>query len=433
MKKNILVIGLTSVRLGAMENANIGNYLIVEPLFSKLREFFPDSEIRTSLQMSDTFSKRHNLTILKDKRFWTYKLRTLTLSGLDLISFGLHKLLKNNRLIKKSIFLNQVYWSDIIVDFSGDLYGDNSPLNRFIEGSIKLLISSWSGKPVIMFASSPGPFRKNFFYKILGKYVLNSVKMIANREPRSSKYLIELGINEKKITNTACPSVLFDRKSKLDINDVFRKEGIDPKEKKIGIIITGWNMSSQPFNRYPRSKEEIGKFLPIIDFFIKNNHQVILLSHSNRVDNDGIVIHGPDSELCNQLISGYQESFSTSGKLHRIKKVYDPETIRQIIGEMDFLISGRLHAALSGLSQNIPTVILDYGFNPKGHKLLGIAELYKIERYFCDPSNPNEMYEKISLAWENRNLIKSTIMENNKIVKKLAIHNFELIYDLLKS
>ncbi len=432
MEKHILITGLTSVRLGTMENSNIGNYLIIEPLFSKMREYFPDAIIKTTLQLSSDFSKRYDIIILQNPRFWTYKFRTLFLSLTDILKVGITKLLKTKSLINSSILLKEINWADLVIDFSGDLYGDNSPINRFIEGSIKLLLSHWLEKPVIMLASSPGPFKKNFLYKMVGKYTINKVDIIANREPRSSKYLINLGIDKEKIITTACPSILFNKESSASLEKIYLNEKIDGQKEKVGLIISGWNMPMPPFNKVPRSEKEIDKFLPIIEFFIKNNLQVILLSHSNRIDKKGNISEGPDSLLCKQIISEYQKKFEFSMNLKMVKNIYNPETIRKIIGDFDFLISGRLHAAISGLSQNVPTVIIDYGFEPKGHKLLGIAELFGIEEYFCDPNDPDEMYRKIYKAWENRNLLKETISKNLIHAKELALLNFKIVNQVLE-
>jgi colanic acid/amylovoran biosynthesis protein len=113
-----------------------------------------------------------------------------------------------------------------------------------------------------------------------------------------------------------------------------------------------------------------------------------------------------------------------------LSKAYDPETMRGIIASLDFLVSGRLHAAISGLSQCVPTVIVDYGFPPKGHKLLGIAKLMGVEDLFCDPNDKEKLLAVIAGAWQERAAIRRRIEKNLVGVKKQAELNFSILKDL---
>ena len=78
LPKKILVTGMTSLRLNAMESDNLGNFIIIEPMFRSLRARFPDASISTTLQLSDAFAEAHGLKILKSKQFYEYT----TLNGL---------------------------------------------------------------------------------------------------------------------------------------------------------------------------------------------------------------------------------------------------------------------------------------------------------------------------------------------------------------
>lgn len=433
--KNVLIIGLTSVKLGALEHGNIGNFLIIDPLFKYLRISYPKINIKTSLQLSEDFAKKYDLTILRNRRFWTYKLFTLTSSLLDFLRIYFYKVFKifkveNRRILEKSALLKELAWADIVLDFSGDLFGDNAPFQRFIEGSAKLLFASLLDKPVIMIASSPGPFEKNFFYKWLGKLILKKVTLILNREPTSTDYLQKIGISKEKIINTACPSFLFDMDSEKSVKDLLGNEGINFFNPSVGIVISGWNMPTPPFDKIPRKKDELLKFIPIIDFFLDQKINVFLISHSYRLDKLGSVIPGPDLVICEQLF-GLVENNNNKDNLIIVRGVYKPEEMRKIIGGLDFLVSGRLHAAISGLSQGVPTVIIDYGFEPRGHKLLGVSRLMAIEDFFSDPNIQGDMLEKVKKGWQNKSLYKEKITAQLIKVKLLARMNFDILKSFL--
>ncbi len=434
-EKHILIIGLTSVKLGALEKTNIGNYLIVDPMFKYLRQSFPSDPIRTTLQLSPEFLDRYSIAGLADKRFWTYRPGTLLISLKDTLLFGLYALAKlvlgksAKKLLSGSRLLTQLDWADVVIDFSGDLYGDNAPLNRFIEETFKLQFALWMHKPLVLFASSPGPFTKNFLYRFLGRRMLNRATILLNREPQSSLYLKNFGVDEHKIVDTACPSFLFDRKTVADIPKILKEEGIDPTKPKVGLIVSGWNMPTPPFDKVPREQSDFANFLEVISYFTRQGVQVVLISHSNRVGPDGSLIPGPDHTICKQIYAAMPET-KDKARLKLLSKAYDPESMRGIIASLDFLVSGRLHAAISGLSQCVPTVIVDYGFPPKGHKLLGIAKLMGVEDLFCDPNDKEKLLSVVSGAWRERGAIRKRIEHNLVGVKKKAELNFSILKDL---
>ena len=51
--------------------------------------------------------------------------------------------------------------------------------------------------------------------------------------------------------------------------------------------------------------------------------------------------------------------------------MYMIHATKTIIKNFDMLVSGRIHGAVAALSQSVPTVIIDYGHEPKAHKLIG--------------------------------------------------------------
>ena len=58
-----------------------------------------------------------------------------------------------------------------------------------------------------------------------------------------------------------------------------------------------------------------------------------------------------------------------------LEGVYTPGQTKAIIANFDMVISGRVHGAIAALSQCIPTVIIDYGHEPKAHKLRATHKL----------------------------------------------------------
>ena len=110
--------------------------------------------------------------------------------------------------------------------------------------------------------------------------------------------------------------------------------------------------------------------------------------------------------------------------------VYSPAVTKGIISNFDMLISGRVHAAVAGLSQSVPTVIIDYGHEPKAHKLRGFAEVAEVAAYVADPADLQDLKEKVDACWNNRMLINSTLQNRNKIIREMVHHNFDLLKEM---
>ncbi|MGI6455401.1 MAG: polysaccharide pyruvyl transferase family protein [bacterium] len=221
----ILVIGLTSTSIGGMEFHNLGNFIIAEPLFRLLRQTFPDAKINTSIQMSDSFYGKYNIKPLRNKRFWSYGIMTGTLTIFDFIRISLWKITKIRYFLNSSQLLKQITEADLILDFSGDLYGDNAHWRRFLESNARLIFALLMNKKVVMLIGSPGPFNSIWRFW-LAKKILPKMNLITNREPVSTKLLKDYGI-QGNIHTTACPSVLFEPadtislKQKKDYNTLF--------------------------------------------------------------------------------------------------------------------------------------------------------------------------------------------------------------------
>ena len=84
------------------------------------------------------------------------------------------------------------------------------------------------------------------------------------------------------------------------------------------------------------------------------------------------------------------------------------------------------------MSQDVPTVIIDYGHEPKAHKLRGFAAVAGVDDYVADPSSSSDLVKKISDCIDNRVQIRSALHDRNKDVQKLIHKNFDLLKTITK-
>lgn len=433
-------MGLTSSRLGGMEYHNLGNYAIMEPFIIYLQKTFPNSQISTSIQMSDDFCEKFNINSLHDKRFWTYEFKTAFETAKDIMKISLWKSMgfiseeKFQFFIKNSTLLREINNSDLIIDFSGDVYGDNANFRQFLEANTEIIFAKMLNKPVVSLIGSPGPFKPKW-RRLLAKNVMNQVDLITNREAISTEKLKHIGVNQDKVITTACPAFLFEARKERDVQEVLEREGVLPKNKPlVGMIICGWNMPKPPFSKVPREEEELIPFAQFINFILSNyDVNLLLMSHQNRTDENGNLIRGNDHAIISQLSKILEKKYNCMDRVITLNGLYDAATSKAIIGCCDVLISGRIHGAVGGLSQCIPTMIIDYGHEPKAHKLNGFAQLIGIEEYVSDPNDPDDMITKFTKMWNNQNDIKQHLNVKIPEIKEKAKHNFTLLHDVVES
>ena len=112
--------------------------------------------------------------------------------------------------------------------------------------------------------------------------------------------------------------------------------------------------------------------------------------------------------------------------------IYSPAETKGIIGQFDMLITGRVHAAVAALSQSVPTMIIDYGHEPKAHKLRGFARVANVEQYVADPHLYKELQEKAVEVYEHRSEIKNMLKKRNVEITEMLKKNFDLLKTIVK-
>lgn len=428
----ILIIGQTTLHWGRMEYGNIGNYYIIEPFVKELHKVFPNPEIRTTLQMSDEFCNRENIARLPMELYYSWDDPNYLMSTVK--ELGIAELYnKSNTILETTPYIKAVLDSDMIIDFSGDIWGDNANFlgeNRFLIGLIKDRIAQLLGKKTVMLAGSPGPFGNKETLNF-AKLVYESFDLVTNRESISTDLLKELDFNLSKTKNLACPAFLFEPNKNIDISKKYEELEINSNDKNIGFIVCGWNLLKGPFDRWPIEDHELNNYVELIENIINTKDaNVILMSHSNGFDLPPYfkLKHGRDFPFAKQLFSIIKKRNKIDiNRLKLQEEVLDVWDIKAFIGNLDMLISGRVHGAVAGLSQFVPTVIIDYGHEPKAHKLQGFAKVVGMEKMLVDPQNELLLLKKVNYCFENLDEIKEELKVSIPKVQELARNNFKLL------
>ncbi|MDR1701145.1 MAG: polysaccharide pyruvyl transferase family protein [Sporomusaceae bacterium] len=433
----ILVIGLATLHMGRLEKGNIGNYYVIEPFFRQLHRVFPDADIATTFQLSDQFCKNEKVTSLPMSLYYSWSANDLNIA---LKEFALAKIFnETGNLLEKTPFIAEVLAADLVIDLSGDMWGDNADLageNRFLVNLLKDKVVQLLNIPIAMLAGSPGSF-ENEKLKKFAQDVYIDFDLVSNREPIATKILQENGFDLTKTIDSYCPSFLFEPVEQKTVKEILKKENIPEHRPVIGFTFCGFNMPVGPYTKWPRDDSEYLNYVQTIEYLInKLNATVVLISHSNGFTTDGkfTSIHGRDYPLLKQIQDLILKRAKIDAtKLILIDTIYTPAETKGIIGSFDLFISGRAHGAIAALSQSVPCVILNYINGPVAHKLLGFAMTAGMDAYVADSASLADILEKINACYLNREKIAASLQNNNIAIKKKIAQDFEQLKTILPS
>jgi len=322
--------------------------------------------------------------------------------------------------------------ADLVVDFSGDIWGDNAALlgpNRLQTGLCKDRTAQLLGKPVVMLAGSPGPFATTTAPDFM-REVFANFTWVSNREPLSRDLLAANGFRVDHVADCACPAFLFEGAPAAEVSALLAREHVTRRGRLVvGMIVCGWNFARGPFDRWPREDEEFRPFVAAAEYATNVlGADVWLISHANGFAQPPapfVLQPGRDFAVVEHL---HRLLLSTPAApfVSLLRGPFLPRETKSIIGQCDLLVAGRVHGAVAGLSQQVPTVIIDYGHEPRAHKLRGIARTAGVEDCVAAP-NTAELVTKIGWCAERRSELQARLAQTIPAVKAQARANFDLL------
>lgn len=426
---NILVIGQLTLHWGRLEFGNIGNCYIVEPFFRELHRVFPDADIYTTLQMTKEFCEREKIVVLPMDLYYGFDGHELEKAEEEYAQTLKYEMSGNWEY--KSPYIEAVLASDIVIDFSGDMWGENADIaapNRFLVGLYKNRIAQ-KLRPTFMLAGSPGPFEQSEVVEF-AKEVFEHFSVVTNRERISRSVLEKAQFATDNVIDCACPSFLFEGNKNVDLNQILDRPLDECNRPLIGLIVCGWNFRVAPFSKWPRDEEEFEPFLEVCEYLSEEmGANVVLLSHSNGFPIPPLEFelqHGRDYIVIKE-IQRLLDKRGIAKHIYLQQEVLDAWRTKGFISKLDMLISGRLHGAVAGISQCIPTVIMDYGHEPKAHKLRGFAELVELDEYVVSPLESVTIIKIIEKCWKNKEEIEQRLRKKIPVVQQDARKNFDVI------
>ncbi len=432
-KKRIFITGQCSLHWGRMENGNIGNYYITEPMIRELHRVFPDAEIVTTMQMTEEFQKRERIKVLPMELYYAWRDDDLDIARKEYeiaLQFS-----KTGILNEKTPYIEEVLKSDLILDFSGEMWSsihaDLVGKNRFLVGVLKDRTAQLLGKKTSLIVSGEGPFSKETLP--IAKETLENFDLILNREAETAKILEQYGIDTKNVKSGACSSFLFRGAGDDEVKDILEREKIIVDgEKSAGFILCGFNMLNGPYDMQNRPDEDFNIFAEAVEYIVNTLHKrVVLMSHSNgfELSPDFKLINGRDYYIQEQLYNVLKKRGAADMNfVHLISRPYNPWQTKAIIRNLEMLVSGRLHASVGGISECVPTVVIMYGHGPLSHKTIGFHKIAGTEKYIAYPAIENDIIKKIQKCYKEKDDYRKYLEKQIPKVQQ-KVH---LLFDELK-
>jgi len=387
--------------------------------------------------MTEAFCTKERVTVVSMDLFFNWDDKDLSNA---LYELGIAEIFaKTGKMVSTTPYIELVNSCDLVVDFSGEMWGYHADLvgrDRFLVGLIKDRIPQLLGISTVMLAGSQGRFPDSQI-KEFAKEVFKNFQLIANREAETRKLLIEDGFDVSNLKDFACPSFLFEPKPDDEMQNIFEKERLNNSEgKKVGLVICGFNMLTEPYDKWPRENSEYNNFVDLVEYLIGQlDLSVYLMSHSNgfQLPPNFKLITGRDFPLAKQLYEIVMRRNKVNiEKLYLIEGPYNPWETKAIIKQFDMFVAGRLHASVAAISQSVPTVVIMHGHKQKSHKTIGFYDIVGLPECVAYPHTAANLIDRVNYCWENRTEIRKHLDKRIPEVKQLARNSFDALVDVVK-
>lgn len=312
---------------------------------------------------------------------------------------------------------------DVVVFCSGDMISDTyGGLLLLIQFLKDIWLCSLLKKVIVLSGAQIGPFEKNLkgkIYMFLTKLGLYNVNIITVRDNFSAVSLCDANVNKPLIHVTADSAFLLQPAPLERTKFILDQEGIPEARPLIGI-----NPSALIF-RYSKeadlgknSENYLGLIKKTAEYVIETlDATIVLLPHV-------FAPRGLDDRIIGEKIL---QVVKHKNKIKLITREYEAGELKGIIGQLDLLISSRMHPIIHAISMHTPVIGIDYTF-----KTTELMKRVNLQDYICHITTVSyeELKSKIEKAYRNREKIREILKTKSETLEKQAFLNAKLIIDL---
>lgn len=297
--------------------------------------------------------------------------------------------------------INQVKQCHVLVMGGGTLIQDLTSTRSLYYYLGILWIAKFYKKKVMLYGNGIGPI-KQWYNRPLTKLTLNSVDIITLREHLSKEILTKLGITKPHIEITADPVFNLELSEDIHTSEIYDKENV-PKDKPIvGVLFRSWSHEESYTRRMAKVCDQIIETYDYNIVFVPMRHPT-------------------------DLIVAFEIMKKMKHKATVIEHRYNEEKLISFMGEMQLILSMRLHGLIYGALKQIP--IIGFNYDPKVEyyaKELDIPIVDDMRHIHVD-----KIMEQIRDIEKNRESVTAQLAFRVDELKQEAKRNREYLLDLL--
>jgi len=293
------------------------------------------------------------------------------------------------------------------------------------------------GKPVVFYANGTTDFtnevwiwrlRTRRLWRLLARYVSTFVTLITVRDEDTFYYLKNLSHNRVPIYYTADPAFLLSSAGEEKTKQIMMREKIERNGRLlIGVAMTyevlseAFNDKSGAISKYKRAVKEIASFLDRLTE--EANSLVVFIPHSVELGSrdDRVVAR----DICRVM--------TNKKPVRAITNDYTPEELKALIGQLDVLVTCRIHAAISALSMGVPSFVITRSWDKRAENIIG--KMARQERWIYDVRNldSDDLFCFVSQLLDVSSKIREDLPPIIGRIRERALLNGVLLRSMLNS
>lgn len=255
---------------------------------------------------------------------------------------------------------------------------------------------------VMVYANGIGPVEKKINKRVVKK-ILNTADYITLREKKSVKELENLKVLKPPVEVTADPALNIKPEKKNRIDQLLKGKGIENTDNIIGFSLREWGDKSKHIEIIADS----------IDYMVKKHNICPLF----------IPMHYPhDIRICEDVANKMES------KAYIMQERYLVSEIVGIIEKCKLLVGMRLHSLIYAVSVCVPVIGLAYDPKIKGF----LEYTGQMSELNLDHLSLEELIKALEKSWKNKELIRDSLMQSNKVLKIKARENAKIAISLLE-
>jgi len=308
--------------------------------------------------------------------------------------------------------------ADVVLSAAGDNFSSTSGNLHMHIGFIKTAVAFKN--PVFLIGCSVDPFTNKRKYKSFCEAARNT-RLITARESISFKYLQSINLRDARIELAADPAFCLEPNMEK-IQKISGAYHILDEKPIVGIA------PSQAITYYAKLPyvAHFKVLQNLIEFLMKElGYHVVLIPHVREAS-----ARNDDRVICEKMY----RNLDFPKDVTVMSLDHSAEEIRALISRLDLLVAERMHAAIAGLAQQVPTFVIGYSVKAQG--ILGdIFGFENLENYTMPVKKLNEetLKKRVKNLLDKKDDVNKYLSKVIPRIKNSAKRNFTLVMDVLRS